>query len=157
MPASGSGGIRVTVTREAAADVIPRFDGATLRFTSRRALEAPGRDGLVVGPVLLDLGEGGRLQGATLLEERRYWQRATVDWELPGRASPHRLDVDGQPVAAGRPDVTVRWDADRSLCAISFGTPAAPRVVALGPRAYAAVEDDELVGLLADLRGFDRA
>jgi hypothetical protein len=149
-------GVPVVVRREAAADVIPRFDGATLRFTSKRALEAPARGGLVLGPVLLDVDDEGRLEGATLLEERRYWERATVAWELPGRASPHRLDITGA-AEPGPTSVAVRWDGARSLCAVVFTVCEAPLVVALGPRAYAAVADDRLVGLLADLRGFDRA
>lgn len=150
------GGVPVTVEREAAADVIPRFDGVTLRFTSRRALEAPGRGGLVLGPVLLDLGDDGRLQGATLLEEYRYWQRGSVPWELPARATPHRLGVLAGS-GSGPAAVEVRWDAGRSLCTIRFAAADVPQVVALGPRAYAAVADGRLVGLLADLRGFDRA
>ncbi len=158
VPRGASGTVPVVVTREAAADVIPRFDGATLRFTSRRALDEPGRGGFVLGPVLFDIGDQGRLQGATLLEEHRYWTRGAVSWELPARATPHRLDVAGGGGSGGGPvAVEVRWAAERSLCAIVFAAAEAPQVVALGPRAYAAVVDGRLVGLLADLRGFDRA
>ncbi len=110
----------------------------------------------MLGPVLLDVGDDGRLQGATLLEEHRFWQRGRVDWALPARATPHRVDLlPGDPTQGGGAEV--RWDAGRSLCAIVFAEAEVPQVVALGPRAYAAVADDRLVGLLADLRGFDRA
>lgn len=158
---AGDAGLTVRVAREPAADLIPRFDGTTLRFTSKTALEAPPGGGLVAGPVLLDLGEEGRLVGITVLEERRFWQKAAITWELPARATPHRLDVLDRPVrgpgAALAGGAEVRWDAGRRLCGVLFGAAPAPAVVALGPRAYAAVKDDVLVGVLADLRGFDRA
>lgn len=148
--------MRVEVRREAAADLIPRFDGSVLRLTSRRALAEPGRGGLLLGPVLLDLAPDGRLEGATVLEERRMWQRSPIAWELPARATPHRLGVLEDP-GAPPAQVHVRWDPARLLCALVVDEVPAPRVVALGPRAYAALDGDRLAGLLADLRGFDRA
>ena len=115
----------------------------------------------MAGPVLLDLGDEGRLIGVTVLEERRFWQKGAIAWELPSRATPHRLDVPSGPsrgpggaLAAG---AEVRWDAGRKLCGVLLAEATEPEVLALGPRAYAAVDGDVLVGLLADLRGFDRA
>lgn len=157
--AEAGAGLVVRVAREQAADLIPRFDGTTLRFTSKASLAAPQGGGLVLGPVLLDLGEEGRLVGVTVLEERRYWHKGAVGWELPGRATPHRLEVvdpsSAEAVLTGAAEV--RWDVERRRCVVLFGSSRDPTVVALGPRAYAAVEGDLLVGLLADLRGFDRA
>ncbi len=153
--------LEVRVEREPAADLIPRFDGTTLRFTSKAFLDAPPGGGIVAGPVLLDLGLDGRLVGMTVLEERRFWQKGSIEWELPARATPHRLDVPGGPAhgpgsaLAGGADV--RWDGARRLCGVLFGDAEAPEVLALGPRAFAVVEADRLVGVLADLRGFDRA
>ena len=154
-------GLAVRVTREPAADLIPRFDGTTLRLTSKTALGALPGGGVVAGPVLLDLGEDGRLVGVTLLAERRFWTRGAVPWELPARATPHRIDLvtapdrgAGTAMAGG---AEVRWDAGRRMCAVLFAEPAPLELIALGPRAYAAVSSDLLVGLLADLRGFDRA
>ncbi|MCW3011735.1 MAG: hypothetical protein JWO90_2139 [Solirubrobacterales bacterium] len=159
--ADAAGRLAVRLEREPAADLIPRFDGTTLRFTSKAFLDAPAGGGIVAGPVLLDLGEEGRLVGVTVLEERRFWQKGAIAWELPARATPHRLDVPAAPsrgpggaLASG---AEVRWDASRKLCGVLFGEAEAPEVLALGPRAFAVVEDDGLVGLLADLRGFDRA
>lgn len=156
-----AGGLTVRIAREPAADLIPRFDGTTLRFTSRTARDAPPGGGFVAGPVLMDLGEEARLVGVTVLEERRFWQKGTIAWELPARATPHRLDMlDGPtrgPGAALAGGAELRWDAGRRLCGILFGDAAEPTVLALGPRAYAAVDGDVLVALLADLRGFDRA
>ena len=158
---SAETGPAVRLTREPAADLIPRFDGTTLRFTSKTSLDAPQGGGLVAGPVLLDIGEGGRLVGVTVLEERRFWRKASIAWELPARATPHRLEL---PEAAVRGPGTaltggceVRWDAARRLCGVLFAPAEQPAVLALGPRAYAAVDGDILVALLADLRGFDRA
>lgn len=154
-------GLAVRVEREPAADLIPRFDGTGLRFTSKASLDAPQGGGVVAGPVLLDLGEDGRLVGVTVLEERRFWQKGAIAWELPARATPHRLDVLDGPVrgpgAAIASGAEVRWDAGRRLCGVLLAGAEDPSVLALGPRAYAVVEGDVLVGLLADLRGFDRA
>lgn len=151
----------VRISREPAADLIPRFDGTTLRFTSKTALDAPAGGGIVAGPVLIDLGDQGRLVGVTVLEERRFWGKGAIAWELPSRATPHRLDVlevpDRGPGTALAGGAEVRWDAGRRLCGVLFGDAPEPAVVALGPRAYAAVAGDVLVALLADLRGFDRA
>lgn len=149
------------MAREPAADLIPRFDGATLSFTSKRSLDAPPGGGLVAGPVVLDLGEDGRLVGATVLEDRRFWQKGAIAWPLPARATPHRLDLPRSP-SRGPGDALargaeVRWDAGRKLCGVLFADAAEPVVVALGPRAYAAVDGDVLVALLADLRGFGQA
>ena len=153
--------LEVRVAREPAADLIPRFDGTTLRFTSRTARDAPPGGGLVAGPVLMDVGEDGRLVGVTVLEERRFWQKGAIAWGLPARATPHRLDIPGAatrgPGEALAVGAEVRWDAGRRLCGVLFADADAPAVLALGPRAYAAVDGDVLVGLLADLRGFDRA
>ena len=153
--------IAVRVGREPAADLIPRFDGTTLRFTSKTSLDAPPGGGLVAGPVLLDLGDEGRLVGVTVLEERRFWQKGAIGWPLPARATPHRLDVPGAasrgPGEALATGAEVRWDAGRKLCGVLFADAEEPEVLALGPRAYAVVDGDGLVGLLADLRGFDRA
>ncbi len=153
--------LAVRVAREPAADLIPRFDGTTLRFTSKTALDAPPGGGIVAGPVLIDLGHQGRLVGVTVLEERRFWGKGAIAWKLPPRATPHRLDVlDGPtrgPGAALAGGAEVRWDAGRRLCGVLFGDASEAAVVALGPRAYAAVAGDVLVALLADLRGFDRA
>jgi len=151
-------GLAVRVAPEPAADLIPRFDGTTLRFTSKSALDAPPGGGLVAGTVLLDLGDEGRLVGVTVLEERRFWRKDTIGWALPARATPHRLDVPSGP-SRGPGDalargVEVRWDAGRKLCGVLFAEAAEPVLVALGPRAYAAVDGDALVALLADLRGF---
>jgi len=104
----------------------------------------------------MDLRSDGRLLGVTLLEERSFWRKGVIAWPLPTRATPHRLTLDapkGAPSAAAE----VRWDASRRLCGILFGDVAQPDVLALGPRAYAVVDGDVLVALLADLRGFDRA
>lgn len=154
-------GLAVRVAREPAADLIPRFDGTSLRFTSKVFLRTPAGGGLVAGPVLLDLGEEGRLIGVTVLEERRFWQKGRIAWELPARATPHRLDVPAGatrgPGGALATGAEVRWDAGRRLCGVLLGEADEPEVLALGPRAYAAVDGDVLVGLLADLRGFDRA
>jgi hypothetical protein len=151
----------VRVSREPAADLIPRFDGTSLRFTSKTSLDAPPGGGIVAGPVLMDLGEEGRLVGVTVLEERRFWQKGAIAWELPARATPHRLDVPGAssrgPGEALASGAEVRYDAGRKLCGVLFGEAAEPEVLALGPRAYAVVDGDALVALLADLRGFDRA
>ncbi len=160
-PEGGGGLLAVRLAREPAADLIPRFDGTALRFTSKAWKDAPPGGGLVAGPVLLDLGQDGRLVGVTVLEERRFWQKGAIAWELPARATPHRLDVPTAPASgpgtALAGGAEVRWDAARRLCGVLFADAAAPEVLALGPRAFAAVEDDHLVGLLADLRGFDRA
>lgn len=158
---AGTDGLSVHVAREPAADLIPRFDGTSLRFTSKASLSVPVGGGIVVGPVLLDLGEDGRLVGATVLEERRFWRKGAIAWPLPARATPHRLDIaDGPgrgPGAALATGAEVRWDAARKLCGVLFAEAGDPAVVALGPRAYAVVGGELLVGLLADLRGFDRA
>lgn len=74
-------------------------------------------------------------------------------WELPGRASPHRLRVVGGVAGAG---ALLRVDLERKLWVLELEPAEAPEVLALGPRAFAAVEGDRLVGLLADLRGFNR-
>lgn len=154
-------GLEVRLAREPAADLIPRFDGTTLRLTSKAFHHAPAGGGLVAGPVLMDLGDDGRLLGVTVLEERRFWLKGPIGWALPARATPHRLDVPGGPArgpgSALAGGAEVRWDAGRKLCGVLFGEAEAPEVLALGPRAYAAVDGDVLVGLLADLRGFDRA
>ncbi len=151
----------VRVAREPAADLIPRFDGTTLRLTSRTALAALPLSGVVAGPVLLDLGDQGRLVGVTVLEERRFWSKGAIAWKLPARATPHRLEVldapPREPREARAVPAEVRWDAGRRLCGVLFAEAREPAVMALGPRAYAAVAGDVLVGLLADLRGFDRA
>lgn len=153
-------GLAVRVEREPAADLIPRFDGTALRLTSKASLAFPPGGGLAAGPVLLDLGEDGRLMGVTVLEERRHWRKESIAWPLPARATPHRLDVlDGPGQGRGialAGGAEVRWDAARKLCAVLLGEADDPAVMALGPRAYAAVEGDVLVGLLADLRGFGR-
>ncbi len=158
---SPPGGLVVRAWREPAADLIPRFDGTTLRLTSKASLDAPPGGGLVAGPVLMDLGVDGRLVGVTLLEERRFWQKDAIAWPLPARATPHRLElVDGPVLGSGAAlasGAEVRWDAGRKLCGVILADAEHPEVVALGPRAYAAVAGDVLVGLLADLRGFDRA
>ncbi len=160
-PGGSEGLLAVRLEREPAADLIPRFDGTALRFTSRAALEAPPGGGLVVGPVLLDLGTDGRLVGVSVLEERRFWQRGAIPWALPSPATPHRLEVPGGPSrgpgGALSTGAEVRWDGGRRLCGVLFGPAVEPEVLALGPRAFAVVEADALVGLLADLRGFDRA
>lgn len=109
--------------------------------------------GLVAGQATLDLDRDGQLVGVTVLEEPRYWVKGTVDWELPGRASPHRLRVLGGAPGA---QAVLRLDAARKLWVLELEPAEEPEVLALGPRAFAAVEGDRLVGLLADLRGFNR-
>jgi hypothetical protein len=160
-PAGAADGLVVRLEREPAADLIPRFDGTSLRFTSKGLPARAGGRGARRRARAARPGEEGRLVGVTVLEERRFWQKGPIAWELPARATPHRLDVPEGPTSgpggALASGAEVRWDAGRRLCGVLFGAAAAPEVLALGPRAFAAVDGDVLVGLLADLRGFDKA
>ncbi|MDQ3631685.1 MAG: hypothetical protein M3417_10545 [Actinomycetota bacterium] len=142
----------VTLEREPLADLIPRLDGSLWIAPARRRAQDPA-SGLVAGQATLDLDRDGWLVGVTVLEEPRFWERGSIGWELPGRASPHRLQILGEPVNTG---AVLRLDPARKLWALELATAAAPRIVALGPRSFAALDDGRLVALLADLRGFGR-
>ncbi len=159
--------MRVEVERGDAVVLVPRLSGGVLRFEGRppgpaRRPGAAGRSadpaleaaqGLVAGPALLSLSRDGALVGAEVLEEQRWWRPQPVGWELRTRAHVLRV-VREEPGDLPEP----RWDASRRLFWLGWdaGAAAAPRIVGLGPRAYAAVAGDRLVALLADLRGFGR-
>jgi len=144
--------LEVALERDPLADLIPRLDGSLWIAPARRRPQDPA-SGLVAGRTTLDLDRDGWLVGVTVLEEPRFWARGPIEWELPGRASPHRLRLVGGSAGAG---VVSRLDASRRLWALELAVDAAPQVVALGPRSFAALNDGRLVGLLADLRGFNR-
>ena len=160
--------MRVTLERGDAVVLVPRLSAGVLRFEGRPAGPVRGprggraaRDaagaavepaqGLVAGPALLSLSRDGLLVGAEVLEEQRWWRPRSVAWELRSRA--HGLRITEQdPAQVPEP----RWDAGRRLFQLAWDESEAPRVVGLGPRAYAAVDGERLVALLADLRGFGR-
>lgn len=145
-------GLAVALERDPLADLIPRLDrGLWLAPARRRDGDPVG--GLVAGQATLDLDRDGVLLGLTVLEEPGFWERGPIDWELPGRASPHRLRILEPP---GVVPATMRLDAARRLWVLELAATAEPEVLALGPRSFAAVDGDTLVGLLADLRGFGR-
>ena len=107
----------------------------------------------MAGQATLDLDRDRRLVGLTVLEEPGFWARGPIAWELPGRASPHHLRFLG---TSGAVAATMRLDAERQLWVLELEPADEPDLVALGPRSFAAVDGDRLVGLLADLRGFGR-
>lgn len=144
--------VTVALDRDPLADLIPRLDGGLWIAPAKRRATDP-TSGLIAGQATLDLDSGGWLVGVTVLEEPTYWERGTIDWELPGRASPHVLRVRDAP---GAVPATMRLDAPRKLWVLELAACEAPEVHALGPRAFAAVDGDTLVGLLADMRGFNR-
>jgi hypothetical protein len=144
--------LEVALERDPLADLIPRLDGSLWIAPAKRRAKDPA-SGLVAGQATLDLDGDGWLVGVTVLEEPRFWERAPIGWELPARASPHRLRVFGESAGAG---AVLRLDPSRRLWALELAAHAAPEVVALGPRAFAALADGRLVGLLADLRGFNK-
>ena len=144
--------LEVALERDPLADLIPRLDGGLWIAPATRRAQDPA-SGLVAGQATLDLDRDGWLVGVTVLEEPRFWERGPIAWELPGRASPHRLRVLGGSAGAG---VVSRLDPSRKLWALELVAHGAPQVVALGPRSFAALADGRLVGLLADLRGFNR-
>lgn len=151
--------MRVALERGDGVVLVPRVSHGVLRFEGRpagprtrpgQALPEPAQ-GIVAGTALLALARDGLLVGAEILEEQRWWRPAAVAWELRTRAHGLRV-VEHDPSAAPEP----RWDAARRLFWLAWGDAGSPRVVGLGPRAYAAVDGDQLVALLADLRGFGR-
>ena len=145
-------GLAVALDRDPLADLIPRLDGGLWLAPARRRDGDPVT-GMVAGQATLDLDSGGGLVGVTVLEEPGFWERGPIDWELPGRASPHRLRI-LEP--QGAVPATMRLDLARKLWVLVLEPCAEPEVLALGPRSFAAVDGDRLVGLLADLRGFNR-
>ena len=145
-------GITVAVERDPLADLIPRLDGGLWIAPATRREQDPA-SGMVAGQTTLDLDRAGELVGVTVLEEPQFWARGSVAWALPGRASPHRLRILG---GAAGPGAVLRLDAGRKLWVLELAPAEEPEVLALGPRAFAAVDGDRLVGLLADLRGFNR-
>jgi len=145
-------GLEVALERAPLADLIPRVDGSLWIAPATRRAHDPA-SGLVAGQATLDLDRDGWLVGVTVLEEPRFWERGPIAWELPARASPHRLRVLGGSAGAG---VVSRLDPSRRLWALELAAHAAPQVVSLGPRSFAALADGRLLGLLADLRGFNR-
>jgi len=151
--------MRVAVERGDAVVLVPRMSRGVLRFegrvpgagTGRGVAAAEAAQGLVAGTALLSLDRDGMLVGAEILEERRWWRPGAVDWELRSRA--HGLRIVGhEPSDAPEP----RWDAERRLFWLTWADAPSARVVGLGPRAYAAVDGDRLLALIADLRGFPR-
>ena len=144
--------LEVALERDPLADLIPRLDGGLWIAPATRRAQDPA-SGLVAGQATLDLDREGWLVGVTVLEEPRFWERGPITWELPGRASPHRLRLLGGSAGAG---VVSRLDPLRKLWALELSADAAAQVVALGPRSFAALGGGRLVGLLADLRGFTR-
>ena len=143
----------VELRRDPQADLIPRFDGRSLAIVpSRIRRDEPIVGGLVAGQAVLDVDGTGALAGMSVLEERRQWPKGTVSWEFP-RGTPHRLLIDGRDGGFAE----VRWDGERKLFAVVWDDTPDAELFALGPRAWAATAGGRLVGLLADLRGFDRA
>ena len=152
--------MRVALERGDGVVLVPRMSQGVLRFEGRAggarvqaaAAEGPAPvQGLVAGTALLSLDGDGLLVGAEILEERRWWRPEAVSWELRTRAHGLRV-LEQDPADAPEP----RWDAARRLFWLAWGHAPSPRVVGLGPRAYAAVDGDRLLALLADLRGFER-
>ncbi len=151
--------MRVTVERGDAVSLVPRMSHGVLRFEGRAAAPGGGMaaasvepaQGMVAGAALLSLDRDGRLVGAEILEEQRWWRAGPVAWDLRTRAHVLRV-LEHDPVQTPEP----RWDGGRRLFWLAWRDAPAPRVVGLGPRAYAAVDGDRLVALLADLRGFGR-
>ncbi len=144
--------LEVALERDPLADLIPRLDGGLWLAPATRRPQDPA-SGLVAGQATLDLDRDGWLVGVTVLEEPRFWERGPIEWELPARASPHRLRVLDGSAGAG---AVSRLDPSRRLWALVLAAHPSPRVVALGPRSFAALADGRLVGLLADLRGFNK-
>lgn len=150
--AMSAGGLEVALERDPLADLIPRLDsGLWIAPATRRATDPVS--GIVAGQATLDLDRHRELVGVTVLEEPAFWERAPITWELPGRASPHRLRLLSTP---GAVPATMRVDLGRKLWVLELAPAEEPEVLALGPRAFAALDGDRLVGLLADLRGFNR-
>lgn len=145
-------GLGVTLERDPLADLIPRLDGSLWIAPARRRAQDPS-SGLVAGQATLDLDRDGWLVGVTVLEEPRFWERGPIGYELPGRASPHRLRILGEPATTA---AVLRLDPSRRLWALVLAAAVAPQVVALGPRSFAALDGGRLAALLADLRGFGR-
>ncbi len=151
--------MRVALERGDGVVLVPRMSQGVLRFEGRAGGPRTGAgaaapepvQGLVAGTALLSLDRDGRLVGAEILEERRWWRAHAVDWELRTRAHGLRV-LEHDPADAPEP----RWDAARRLFWLAWGHAPSPRVVGLGPRAYAAVDGDRMLALVADLRGFER-
>jgi len=148
-----AGAVRVELERGGGVILVPRMSHGVLRFEGRAdAGPAPEpAQGHVAGTALLSLDRDGRLVGAEILEEQRWWRPEAVAWDLRTRAHALRV-LEHDPAQAPEP----RWDAVRRLFWLAWSDAPAPRVVGLGPRAHAAVDGDRLVALLADLRGFGR-
>lgn len=144
--------VEVALDRDPLADLIPRLDRG-LWIAPVRPRASDPVSGLIAGQATLDLDRDRHLVGVTVLEEPQFWPRGPIAWELPGRASPHRLRFLGDVATV---PATVRLDRARKLWALELAPAEAPEVHALGPRCFAAVDGDRLVGLLADLRGFGR-
>ncbi len=142
----------VALERDPLADLIPRLDGGLWIAPAKRRDTDPV-SGLVAGQATIDLDRDGFVVGITVLEEPSFWERGAIDWELPGRASPHVLRIREAP---GAVPATMTLDAARKLWVLELAPCEAPEVHALGPRAFAAIDGDRLVGLVADLRGFNR-
>ncbi|MBA2347985.1 MAG: hypothetical protein H0V81_06805 [Solirubrobacterales bacterium] len=145
-------GLAVALDRDPLADLIPRLDGGLWLAPAQRR-EGDPVSGLVAGQATLDLDRDGGLVGVTVLEEPVFWERGPITWELPGRASPHRLRILEPPGAVA---AAMRLDAARKLWVLELEPATHPELLALGPRSFAAMDGDTLVGLVADLRGFGR-
>lgn len=147
MSASAVDGVHVELVRDGQAALAPRMKQNSLWFEQR---DAEPRHGLIAGTAMMDLTVDRTLCGLTVMDERRHWEKGSIGWEMKTRA--HRLRVLTEGATAIRPEA--RWDPERELFALVFAECEAPRIVGVGPRAFAAVEGDRLVAVLADLRGF---